>query len=101
MEKVLNPMQRKDAKKKYSLGEQIEAQEELENLGRYAVPALIETMNTHPNSAFQALASQRLTINARRRMEESFRKDLTKQRAINKGIADEIENLRGQLLYGQ
>ena len=39
MEKVLNPMQGEGetAKKKYSLGEQIEAQEELENLGRYAV----------------------------------------------------------------
>ena len=83
--------------KQYGLGEQIESQEYLENLGRYAVPALIDILNTHPEADFRALASQRLTINARQRLQGEFRKDLTKeQREANKKISDETESFKGQ-----
>jgi peptide/nickel transport system permease protein len=97
--KVLNPEEDKNGKKekKYSLGEQIESQEYMENLGRYAVPSLIEILNTHPQKEFRALASQRLTINARKRLEGEFRKDLTKeQREINKKISDETQSFKEQ-----
>lgn len=97
--KVLNPVVERNGKeeKAYGLGEQIESQEYLENLGRYAVPALIDILNTHPEADFRALASQRLTINARQRLQGEFRKDLTKaQREVNKKISDETESFKGQ-----
>lgn len=97
--KVLNPVVERNGKeeKEYGLGEQIESQEYLENLGRYAVPALIDILNTHPEADFRALASQRLTINARQRLQGEFRKDLTKeQREANKKISDETESFKGQ-----
>ena len=97
--KVLNPVIEKDGKeeKEYGLGEQIESQEYLENLGRYAVPSLIEILNTHPEIEYRALASQRLTINARQRLQGEFRKDLTKeQREANKKISDETASFKGQ-----
>ena len=97
--KVLNPVIEIDGKeeKKYGLGEQIESQEYLENLGRYAVPSLIEILNTHPEIEYRALASQRLTINARQRLQGEFRKDLTKeQREANKKISDETASFKGQ-----
>ena len=75
----------------------IEAQETMENWGRYAVPALIDILNTSDNIAKRALASQRLTINARKRMAGEFRKDLTaEQKAGNKVIAAEIESFKGK-----
>ena len=75
----------------------IEAQETMENWGRYAVPALIDILNTSDNIAKRALASQRLTINARKRMAGEFRKDLTaEQKAGNKIIAAEIESFKGK-----
>ena len=97
--KVLNPVINIDGKeeKRYGLGEQIESQEYLENLGRYAVPSLMEILNTHEELEYRALASQRLTINARQRLEGEFRKDLTKeQREANKKISDETASFRGQ-----
>ena len=97
--KVLNPVIKKNGKeeKEYGLGEQIESQEYLENLGRYAVPSLIKILNTHPEVEYRALASQRLTINARQRLQGEFRKDLTKeQREANKKISDETASFKGQ-----
>ena len=99
LSKVLNPVVEIDGKeeKEYGLGEQIESQEYLENLGRYAVPSLIEILNTHPEIEYRALASQRLTINARQRLQGEFRKDLTKeQREANKKISDETASFKGQ-----
>lgn len=78
-------------------GERIIAQETIENWGRYAVPALVEMLANHSDKDMQALASQRLTINARKRLEGEFRKDLTpEQREANKVIADEITSFKGQ-----
>jgi peptide/nickel transport system permease protein len=97
--KVINVEIERNGKKEkeYTLGVQIESQEYLENLGRYAVPALIETLNNHKEESYRALASQRLTINARQRMQGEFRKDLTKaQRAVNKKISDEVQSFKGK-----
>ena len=75
----------------------IEAQETIENWGRYAVPALIDILNTSDNIQKRALASQRLTINARKRMAGEFRKNLTAaQKSGNKIIAAEIESFKGK-----
>ncbi len=75
----------------------IEAQETIENWGRYAVPALIDILNTSDNIKKRALASQRLTINARKRMAGEFRKNLTaEQKAGNKIIAAEIQSFKGK-----
>ena len=75
----------------------IEAQETIENWGRYAVPALVDILNSSDNIAMRALASQRLTINARKRMAGEFRKDLTtEQKAQNKLIAAEIDSFKGK-----
>ena len=78
--------------------ERIEAQETIENWGRYAVPALISILSSADVSEeMQALASQRLTINARKRLQGEFRKDLTaEQKATNKIISDEIESFKGK-----
>jgi peptide/nickel transport system permease protein len=78
-------------------GERIVAQETIENWGRYAVPALVDMLTNHADEDIQALASQRLTINARKRLQGEFRKDLTpEQREANKIIADEITSFKGQ-----
>ena len=79
------------------IGTRIESQEILENWGRYAVPALMNILVQHNNEAMQALASQRLTINARQRLQGEFRKDLTKeQKEFNKLIADETNSFKGK-----
>ncbi len=75
----------------------IESQETVENWGRYAVPALMDILNNSDNVAMRALASQRLTINARKRLNGEFRKDLTaEQKAENKIIAAEIASFKGK-----
>ena len=74
----------------------IKSQETVENWGRYAVPALMHILNTHENPAMRALASQRLTINARKRLAGEFRKNLTaEQKVQNKIIAAEIGSFKG------
>ncbi|MBM76757.1 MAG: hypothetical protein CMK59_15220 [Proteobacteria bacterium] len=78
-------------------GERIEAQETLENWGRYAVPGLIDILLNSPDKSLQALASQRLTINARKRLLGEFRADLTpEQKAENKIIANETTSFRNK-----
>lgn len=95
VEKILIQVLNKDGAVKPAA--RIEAQETIENWGRYAVPALIDILNNHSDKGLQALASQRLTINARKRLQGEFRKDLTpEQRAANKIIADEVESFKKQ-----
>ena len=57
----------------------------MENWGRYAVPALMDILVNHSDEAMQALASQRLTINARQRLQGEFRKNLTKEQREQQG----------------
>lgn len=95
VETVLTQVLNKD--KSVKPADRIIAQETIENWGRYAVPALIDILQNHADKDLQALASQRLTINARKRLQGEFRKDLTQeQREANKIIADEIESFKKQ-----
>ena len=78
-------------------GDRIEAQETLENWGRYAVPSLIDILQNGPDKELQALASQRLTINARQRLQGEFRANLTlEQKEANKAISEEINGFRNK-----
>ena len=75
----------------------IAAQDDIENWGRYAVPALISILQNAPEVELQAIASQRLTVNARRRLLGEFRTDLTpEQRSYNKEVVEETNKMRGQ-----
>ena len=75
----------------------ISSQEKLENWGRYAVPALIDILQNHEQREMRALASQRLTINARKRLLGEFRANLTpEQKKINKKIADETNSFKNK-----
>ena len=77
--------------------DRIQAQDDIENWGRYAVPALMALMQNAPEAEVQAIASQRLTVNARRRLQGEFRADLTpEQRAFNKEVVEEINSMRGK-----
>lgn len=77
--------------------DRIAAQDNIENWGRYAVPALISLMQNAAEPELQAIATQRLTVNARRRLQGEFRADLTpEQRAFNKEIVEEINSMHGK-----
>jgi peptide/nickel transport system permease protein len=95
VEKIMTKVLNKDGS--VEIGVRIESQEVLENWGRYAVPALMDILQNHSDESMQALASQRLTINARQRLKGEFRKNLTKeQKEENKVIADEINSFKGK-----
>ena len=95
VEKIMTKVLNKDGS--VEIGVRIESQEVLENWGRYAVPALMDILLNHNDESMQALASQRLTINARQRLKGEFRKNLTKeQKEENKVIADEINSFKGK-----
>ena len=75
----------------------IESQETIENFGRYAVPALIDILQNDENIAMRALASQRLTINARMRLKGEFRQQMSEeQKALNKEISKENASFTGK-----
>jgi len=67
----------------------IEAQEDIENWGRYAVPGLLSVLSdTSVSPGMRALASQRLTFNAQRQNKNVFKKNLSdEERAEVKAIA--------------
>ncbi len=70
-------------------GRRIEAQDELENWGRYAVPALMAAMEDETlDRNVRSYASQRLTFNAQIQNKKIYAKDLSKEdRAEIKRIA--------------
>ena len=58
-------------------GRRIEAQEDVENWGRYAVPGLIGVLqDTAASNGLRSLASQRLTFNAQRQNKKVYKKNL-------------------------
>ncbi len=67
----------------------IQAQEDIENWGRYAVPGLIEILKDESaSSSVRALASQRLTFNAQIQNKKVYQKNLSdEERAEVKRIA--------------
>ena len=74
----------------------IEAQEDIENWGRYAVPGLFAILSdTSMAPEIRALASQRLTFNAQRQNKMVYKKNLTDaERAEVKAIAGENASIR-------
>lgn len=75
----------------------IEAQEDIENWGRYAVPGLLGVLSdTSASSGMRALASQRLTFNAQRQNKKVYKKNLSdEERAEVKAIAKANSAVRG------
>ena len=78
-------------------GRRIEAQEDIENWGRYAVPGLLGVLSdTSASAAMRALASQRLTFNAQRQNKMVYKKNLSdEERAEVKAIAKANAVVRG------
>ncbi len=58
--------------KKPTPSEITEAQNELEDWGKYIVPYLHDIAQNHPNKDFQWLATERLTVNAKRKLTGEF-----------------------------
>src|SRR5690554_4459416 len=73
----------------------IVAQEEVENLGNYAVPHLIALAQNHERLDMRRLAVQRLAINAQRPQVDRFNPNpSTELRENNRAIASENNQLR-------
>ena len=80
-----------------SPGLRIEAQDQVENWGRYAVPGLIELVtDTEASAALRSLASQRLTFNGQRQNKKIYERNLSDEdRAEIKAIAKANGQIRG------
>ncbi len=80
-----------------SAGRRIEAQENIENWGRYAVPGLMGVLSDETASLrLRSLASQRLTFNAQRQNKNVYKKNLTDaERSEVKAISKANSEVRG------
>jgi len=78
-------------------GRRIEAQENIENWGRYAVPGLIAVLTDLDATAnLRALASQRLTFNGQRQNKNVYKKNLSDdERSEVKAISKANSEIRG------
>ncbi|MEC8194188.1 MAG: ABC transporter permease subunit [Myxococcota bacterium] len=78
-------------------GRRIEAQENIENWGRYAVPGLMGVLSDETASLrMRSLASQRLTFNAQRQNKNVYKKNLTDaERSEVKAISKANSEVRG------
>jgi peptide/nickel transport system permease protein len=86
-----------DRSGRVTVGRKIDAQEELEDWGRYAVPALLRILQADPERELRALASQRLVISAQRPLIFRSRGRLSEdERAQNQEIARENGRLLGK-----
>ena len=75
--------------------ERIDAQDQIENWGRYAVPGLVETLQNADKVEVRALASERLAINAKRRLIGQYSKTVAPEDKIkNKEIAKENNQIK-------
>ncbi len=78
-----------------SPGDRIQAQEDMENWGNYAVPALVEIMKSADHEKVRALASQRLRVNAKKRLIGEFKGNLSPEdKAQNRIIAGANTSMR-------
>ena len=77
-------------------GRRIEAQEDIENWGRYAVPGLIGVLqDPTASNGLRSLASQRLTFNAQRQNKKVYKKNLSdEERAEVKAISKANSEVR-------
>lgn len=65
-----------------------EAEDEIENWGQYAIPALVEILKSDSDRTMRAFASQRLAVNSQRAVIVPSRGPLTdEERAHNKAVA--------------
>ncbi len=78
------------------IGDRIEAQEDLENWGWYAVPALVELLQTDPDQAVRAFASQQLVTAAQRPLITHARPLTDEEREHNRTTSRENGRLLGQ-----
>ena len=75
--------------------DRIDAQDRIENWGRYAVPGLIETLMKSEKVEVRALASERLAINAKKRLIGQYSKDISAENKLkNKEIAKENSQIK-------
>ncbi len=85
-----------------SPGRRIEAQEEIEDWGQYAIPPLMEILTTSDDRGLRVLASQRLAINAQRPLKSLYKKSITsEERAENKEIAAENNQVRNWIFRAE
>lgn len=77
-------------------GRRIEAQENIENWGRYAVPGLMAVLqDANADLSLRSLASQRLTFNAQRQNKKVYKKNLNdEERAEVKAISKANSKVR-------
>ena len=74
---------------------QIQAQEDIENWGGYAVPGLMGVLRTTENPKLQAYASQRLALNARRPLKNLYsNRSTAAERETDKQITTENNRLK-------
>ena len=75
--------------------DRIDAQDRIEDWGRYAVPGLIDTLMTSEKIEVRALASERLAINAKKRLVGQYSKDISPEDKLNnKKIAKENSRIK-------
>ncbi len=79
-----------------SAARQIEAKDQIEDWGSYAVPGLIELLSSHPDLEVRAYASQRLAINGKRSLKNLYGgRSTLEERAQNKAISAENQQIKG------
>jgi len=80
----------------------VEAQEQLEDLGSYAVPHLYAIAVDHPDPDYRWYATQRLTVSAKRRLNNEFSTDQLSEaeKQLNSEI-DTENTIIGQWQYGR
>jgi peptide/nickel transport system permease protein len=75
--------------------DRIDAQDRIEDWGEYAVPGLIETLMNSDKVEVRSLASERLAINAKKRLIGQYSKSITPEdKARNKKIAKENNQIK-------
>ncbi len=75
--------------------DRIDAQDKIEDWGRYAVPGLIGTLINSDKVEVRALASERLAINAKKRLIGQYSKTISPENKINnKNIAKENNRIK-------
>ena len=75
--------------------DRIDAQDRIENWGRYAVPGLIETLMNAEKVEVRSLASERLAINAKKRLIGQYSKNISPEDKLkNKEIAKENTRIK-------
>ncbi|MEC7983864.1 MAG: ABC transporter permease [Myxococcota bacterium] len=82
--------------------DRIDAQDRIEDWGGYAVPGLMDTLMNAERVEVRALASERLAINAKKRLIGQYSKSITPEdKARNKQIAKENNRIKEWFFVAQ